>query len=199
MSDTQLHSLIPSEDFKALLSLDDRDDAMSRYCLLTATYTIEQYCRRRLLRKRLHERLEQNGDLLFLLREYPVREILSLYVHFHFDEPDFVEPDLYEVIPDCAEMEDVPHLIRLSPALRRLQGVSFFRAVYSAGYDRGSVPADLASACMELAMWNFNRYKGRRIGLTGNVRGNGKDGEHFENSMPENVRKLIEPYKRVLI
>jgi hypothetical protein len=35
--------------------------------------------------------------------------------------------------------------------------------------------------------------------MTGNVRGSGRDGEHFELSMPENVRFLLEPYKRKVI
>ena len=63
----------------------------------------------------------------------------------------------------------------------------------------GCVPADLASACLELASWNMNRYRGRRIGMTGNVRGTGKEGEHFEMSMPENVKDLLEPYRRKTI
>jgi hypothetical protein len=45
-----LYSLIPFLDFKAVLGVDDRENALSRYCLITATYTIEQYCKRRLLR-----------------------------------------------------------------------------------------------------------------------------------------------------
>jgi len=68
--------------------------------------------------------------------------------------------------------------------------------VYWAGYAAGKVPADLASACLELAVWNMNRYKGRRIGMTGNVRGNG---ERFEIAMPENVKALLEPYRRKVI
>ncbi|GHT55986.1 hypothetical protein FACS1894109_03720 [Spirochaetia bacterium] len=51
-NETPLHSLIPLADFKAVLGLDDREDAMSRYCLITATYTIEQYCMRRLFLKK---------------------------------------------------------------------------------------------------------------------------------------------------
>jgi hypothetical protein len=61
------------------------------------------------------------------------------------------------------------------------------------------VPGDLAAACLELASWNLNRYRGRRIGMTGNIRGSGKEGEHFEMSMPSNVRELLEPYKRRVI
>ena len=78
-------------------------------------------------------------------------------------------------------------------------GLYAITAVYWAGYAKSNVPPDLASACLELAAWNMNRYKGRRIGMTGNVRGGGKDGEHFELSMPENVRSLLEPYRRKTI
>jgi len=52
---------------------------------------------------------------------------------------------------------------------------------------------------MELASWNFNRYKGRRVGMTGNIRGAGVQGEHLELSMPENVRSLVELYRRKTI
>jgi hypothetical protein len=62
-----LHSLIPLADFKALLSIDDREDALSRICLTMATYTIEQYCHRRLLKKRRSEYLAFAGDYEFPL------------------------------------------------------------------------------------------------------------------------------------
>jgi hypothetical protein len=70
---------------------------------------------------------------------------------------------------------------------------------YLAGYSVGKAPPDLASACLELAAWNMSRYRGRRIGMTRAVRRNGEEGEHLERSMPENVRGLLEPYKRRVI
>jgi hypothetical protein len=80
-----------------------------------------------------------------------------------------------------------------------MRGVSVLKVCYWAGYEAGEVPLDLASACLELAALNMSRYRGRRIGMTGNVRGSGKDGEHLETSMPENVKQLLEPYKRWVI
>jgi hypothetical protein len=203
-----LHTLIPLEDFKAILGIDDREDALSRYCLITATFTIEQYCKRRLFLKKHFERIEFYGDLLLPLREYPVREVLTVYLVGAFGETgEPLEPDLYRIIPDLeaetGEMpEDTVFSLSLSPALNRGWGLSAVKAVYRAGYaygeagDSDGVPADLASACLELAAWNMNRYRGRRIGMTGNVLENGKDGEHLEASMPENVRLLLEPYRR---
>jgi len=197
-----LYSLIPIEDFKAVLGVDDREDKISRFCLVTSSLTIEQYCKRKLLRKKQFEKIEYTGDLLLPLREYPVSDVLAVYV---LGNSEILEPEFYSVIPDCGLDYDIPFSLSLSSALRRYRGMSGIKVVYWAGYPFGKVgtpnrvPADLSSACMELAAWNMNRYRGRRVGMTGNVRGGGKDGEHFEMSMPENVRALLEPYRRKTI
>jgi len=191
-----LYTLIPLDDFKALLGVDDREDKIARFCLVTASLTIEQYCKRRFLKKKHFERIAFTGDLLLPLREYPVSKVLAVYV---LGNGEILEPDFYQVLPDCSTEIDIPFDISLSPALQRYRGLSAIKAVYWAGYAHNKVPADLSTACMELAAWNMNRYRGRRIGMTGNIRGTGKDGEHFEMSMPENVRSLLEPYRRKVI
>ena len=48
-------AMIPLEDFKEVLSVDDREDPLARFCLTIASHTIEQYCKRRLLRKKYFE------------------------------------------------------------------------------------------------------------------------------------------------
>jgi hypothetical protein len=187
------------------LGLDDREEALSRYCLVTAAYTIEQYCKRRLFLKKYFEQIEFHGDPLLPLLEYPVREVLAVYTVGAFGETgEPLEPDLYRVVPDLEaetgeKPEDTVYSLSLSPALNRGRGFVAIKAVYRAGYGGGEAPADLASACLELAAWSMARYRGRRIGMTGNVRGSGKDGEHLEASMPENVRLLLEPYRRRVI
>ena len=70
-----LYSLIPLGDFKAILGIDDRDDKISQFCLVTATHSIEQYCKRRLLRKRKFEYIEYFRDFTLILGEYPVVSI----------------------------------------------------------------------------------------------------------------------------
>jgi len=196
-----LHTLLPLDDFKAVLGIDDRDDKLCRFCLVTATHTIEQYCKRRLLRKKHFEHIEYMGDLLLPLREYPVNKVLAMYaLSFGDSEGEIVESDFYSVIPECGADYDLPFSVSLSRALiNRYRGLSAIKAVYFSGYSIGNMPPDLSSACLELASWNMNRYKGRRIGMTGIVRGGGKDGEHFELSMPENVKAVLEPYRRKLI
>jgi len=197
-----LYSLIPLEDFKGLLSIDDRDDKIARFCLVTSTFTIEQHCKRRLLRKNHFERSEFYGDLVVPLREYPVSKILAAYLIGHLEwgvDGEFLEPEFYRVVPDCGCGDNLPCEVYLSPAVKNYFGITAVKVVYTAGYALGHVPPDLATACLELASWNFNRYKGKRIGMTGNIRGSGKEGEHFEMAMPENVRQLLEPYKRRLI
>lgn len=198
-----MHSLVSLADFKRILGIDDRDDAcypegsLSRYCLVTATYGIERHCRRRLLRKKLVERLEFLGDPLLPLREYPVREILAVHLAHPFKQPELVGPDFYHTVPDCQDLDDVPFILAVSPGLRMARGMSALKISYWAGYRTGEVPADLASACVELAAWNMARFRGRKIGVTGP--GGKMSGEHLEPSMPENARLLLEPYRRKMI
>jgi len=196
ITENNLYTLMPLDVFKAVLGIDDREDKLARFCLVTATFTIEQYCKRRFLRKKHFEVIEYIGDLLLPLREYPVKEVLAVFLH---GNGEILEPDFYNIIPDCGSDYDLPFSLFLSRAILRYSGISSIKAVYWAGYDKDFIPADLAAACLELASWNMNRYRGRRVGLTGNVRGTGKEGEHFEMSMPENVRGLLEPYKRKTI
>jgi hypothetical protein len=125
-----------------------------------------------------------------------VSRVLPVYL---WGNGEILEPDFYNVIPDCGTDYDLPFSLSLTRALLRYRGISAIKAVYWAGYSNGSVPPDLASACLELASWNMNRYRGRRIGMTGNVRGSGRDGEHFEMTIPENVKTLLEPYRRKTI
>jgi hypothetical protein len=181
-----LHTLIPLEDFKAVLGLDDREDALSRFCLTAATFTIEQYCKRRLLRKKRFEFLPFYGDYIFPLRDYPVREVLTVYQTHALKEAAIVGPALYHTIPDCGGLEDVPFCLSVSPALRLVRELSGLKVQYRAGYVPGKagmpngVPSDLASACLELAAWNMSRYRGRRIGMAGNIRGAARTGNTWK-------------------
>jgi hypothetical protein len=190
-----IRTLIPIEEFKAVLGIDDRDDKLVKFCLATSTLTIESYCKRKLLHKKHFEKIDYTGDLVMPLREYPVTEILAVSL---FDTSEILEPDLYCVIPDCGTDNDIPFDISFSPAVERLR-FSAIKVIYYAGYEKDNVPADLSAACLELASWNFNRYKSKRIGMTGNIMGAGIQGEHFELSLPENVKLLLEPYKRRII
>jgi hypothetical protein len=110
-----------------------------------------------------------------------------------------VAPEHYYCLPDEGIHEDIPFSLVLRPPLWLSRGERVIRVRYAAGYVPEKVPPDLASACLELAAWNMSRYRGRRIGMTGAVRGKGQDGEHLEISMPEQVRHLLEPYQRRII
>ena len=68
----KLYSLLTLEDFKLLMGLDDREDKMSKFCLIAATFTIEQYCRRQLCIKKIQQVFREWVDYTIYLREYPV-------------------------------------------------------------------------------------------------------------------------------
>ena len=84
-----LYTLIPLEDFKAVSGVDNREDKLARFCLVTATLTIEQYCKRKLLHKKYFEKIDFYSDLFVPLREYPVSEVLAIYV---FGNGEMLEP-----------------------------------------------------------------------------------------------------------
>jgi len=192
-----LHSLVSLDEFKLVLGIDDREDTMCKFCLETSTHTIENYCLRDLLPKRHYERVVYDGDVQLPLQEYPVINIISIKSqHIKFNNEPKIEPEFYRVIPDCGTHKNFPYSIELSPSFKRLRGLLAIKLIYSAGFEYGSVPADLEAACLELAAWNMGRYRGKRIGMTGSVR---KDGEKWEMSLPENVRGLLEPYRRKVI
>ncbi|MDR2785975.1 MAG: hypothetical protein LBB83_08680 [Treponema sp.] len=69
MEHGNLHSLVPLADFKAVLGIDDRDDALSRYCLITAAYAIEQYCKRQFCNR------SQLLGWIYEIREWPHAKI----------------------------------------------------------------------------------------------------------------------------
>jgi hypothetical protein len=229
----KLHTLIPLEDFKALMGVDSREDKTARFCLVTATLSIEQYCMRKFLRKKKTEIVDCSRSLEVPLSEYPVSEIIQVSNEkLGMRNEELIDPVFYRPMIGCDYNCEAPFSLLLSSSLKPFQFAAV-KVIYWTGYQikneelemrnekltisnekleirkeqrkmsrekRGlEVPADLASACMELAAWNMNRYRGRRIGMTGNIKGAGIQGEHFEMSMPENVRKLLEPYKRKTI
>jgi hypothetical protein len=139
---------------------------------------------------------------------YPVRKLLAVHTVTTraalrgeplFDAANLVDPKHYYCLPDVGIHEDIPFSLVPRPPLRLSREEMSIKVRYLAGYSPGKAPGDLASACLELAAWNMTRYRGRRIGITGTVQGSGKDGEHLETSMPENVRGLLEPYMRKTI
>ena len=189
-----LNSLIPLDDFKAIMGVDDREDRLCRFCLVTATLTIEQYCKRKFLQKKYFETIKLSDSSLVILKEYPVSVILAVFIF----NGQIIEPEFYRPMLGNDYNEEMPFELFLSHSLKPYN-LSAIKVIYLAGYKPSDVPADLTAACLELASWNMNRYKGRRVGMSGNIRGTGVQGEHFEMSMPENVKMLLEPYKRKTI
>ena len=110
-----IYTLAFLEDFKAVFKLDDRDDKLSLFCLVTATHTIEQYCKRRLLRKTHFEYIDFYGDLVLPLREYPITDVKALYALTPRSPTEPIETEFYQIKPDLGVEYDIPFSIQLSP------------------------------------------------------------------------------------
>jgi hypothetical protein len=161
-----LHSLISLGDFKAILGLDDREDALSCYCLITATYAIDHYCKRCFYRKKRTDYLTFTGEYVFTLREYPVRKVLAVWAaaagsvqrgNPPFSPENLVDSKHFYCLPDEGIHGDIPFSLVLRPPIRLSNEEMGIRVRYLVRYVPGKagdpcgVPADLASACLELA------------------------------------------------
>jgi hypothetical protein len=172
-----LYSFISLVDFMAILGIDDREDMLSRYCIITATFTIEHYCKRWLVTKKHTDFLTYRGDFLFTLCEYPICKILSIKVDSmrRFNAESLLEPERYYCVPD----DDLIEELSSTMMIQHFHGLPRAEGAIRVRYVPGDAPADLASACMELAARNMTRYKGYRIGMTGIIRRSGKDTENI--------------------
>jgi hypothetical protein len=65
VNDKSLHTLIALADFKAVVGIDDRDDKLTRFCLVTSTLTIEQHGKRRFLNKNILSKLHITAIYFF--------------------------------------------------------------------------------------------------------------------------------------
>jgi uncharacterized phiE125 gp8 family phage protein len=142
---------------------------------------------RRLLRKRVARWFEASADDWFMLSEYPVREVRGVYAGTATPpgRGRLLAPEDYRLSPFPGALENFPYCVRLTPACAMYGTRMAVMIEYVAGYKGRDVPADLKTACLELAAWNYRRFGERKIGV--------------EGGMPENVKELLAPYKRRVI
>ncbi|MDR1148974.1 MAG: hypothetical protein LBK66_10120 [Spirochaetaceae bacterium] len=181
------HSLVTLAEAKAFLGTDDREDSLVGFLLAASTYAIEEYCMRRLLRKRVKESFIDTVETVFTLREYPVAAVSAVGVA---DRRGGIEPALYGLSPEAGGCENYPFTLRLLSTPCRARSV-FVK--YIAGYSMAKVPPDLKEACLELAAWKLQRHNMRFAGIADN-KGGGD-----ENKMPECVKELLEAYRRKVL
>jgi uncharacterized phiE125 gp8 family phage protein len=183
------HSLVPLAEAKAFLGVDDRDDSLLGFLLVSGAYAVEEYCARRLLRKRVKEWFVDTADPVFPLREYPVREVSAAVIA---DGRGGLVPVPYSLLPDGGLL-NVPYTLRVFPGCMagRLKTVG---VKYVAGWRVAEVPPDLKEACLELAAWKLARRNAAGPGVSRSEPPAG-----LENRMPERVRELLEPYRRKMI
>ena len=74
-----LNTFISLENFKVLMGVDDKEDRTARFGLLTASLSIEQYYKRKFLKKQYFEVFKWTSHLQMILKEYPVSVVFSRY------------------------------------------------------------------------------------------------------------------------
>ncbi|GHU45669.1 hypothetical protein FACS1894190_17820 [Spirochaetia bacterium] len=191
MDHNHFHSLVSLADCKTILGIDDREDAFTEFLLVSSTYTIEEYCMRRLLHKRVKEWHTNYTDWTIPLKEYPVREIFVVETRTNTST---TTPEYYKLMPETGSLENIPFLLHIAPTHKQNRNETIF-IKYIAGYKTSEVPPSLKDACIELVAWKYARHKGKKLGVTPS---NKTDGS-LENKTPEHVKELLEPYRRKTI
>jgi uncharacterized phiE125 gp8 family phage protein len=183
------NSLVSLADCRALLGIDEREDALLTFLLEAAARAFEDFCRRRLRYGRVIENFYGTRESCFFLREYPVRSIAGVYVTPSGDGEAY-ELSNGDIQLDPTSPQNWTAAVRLN--LGAYRGLNTIKIIYFAGYKSGDVPPDLKSAVLEAVAWMYARHKAKKVGVTGGT-------EQYESALPENVRLLLQPYRRVMI
>ena len=122
-----VHSLVSVREFKNMYGVDDREDSLVEFLLVSSTYAIEEYCMRRLLRKRIKERFEASGYLT--LREYPVREVLAVSI---VDTGGAYSPLYYDLSPEAGVLVNAVHTLELPHGDKGMNQITAFIVFHTA-------------------------------------------------------------------
>jgi hypothetical protein len=185
--------LVTVDECKRVLGLDDREDGLTEWLIVAASATIEAYCMRRFTYSNRIEYIDFAGTESQALQEYPVRVVNSVQRIVNSGALFDVE---YLLCPEEGVIVDRPYLLTISNGRLAMRNGGTVRVEYRAGYMVREMPLQLRQACVELVAWNYARYKDGKIGVTGSVK---KGGERYETDMPENVKGLLERWRRKTI
>jgi hypothetical protein len=188
--------LISVETCRSVLEYSESENNFVGFLVTTATGIIERHLGRRIMYRRNVDYLSSLGSNDLFLREYPVRDITSVYFDLtrHFTEETKLFPSQYDFTPDPEGLADVPGTLRIITDETLPLGRKCVKIVYHAGFMNDEIPADLQMAVIELVAWNYARIRTKQVGVKASV--TGRDAPDLESSIPENVKQLLEPFRR---
>jgi hypothetical protein len=184
--------LVSVEECKRVLGLDDREDGFTEWLVMTASAAIEAYCMREFGYTKRVEFLDGSLPGGEELREYPVRKVCGVKekIGAEWRVLDFMlEPRTKAVL-------DRPYFLHVHKARGASEKDRQVVVEYMSGYKPDEMPLQVQQACVELVAWNYARHKERKIGVKGSEK---RGGEHYESAMPENVKGLLERWRRKTI
>ena len=197
MSTVNLVSLSTCRD---LLSIDDRDESILALVVASSSARVERYLMRRILEGNFSGEFDSLGQRDIVLSEYPVRNVISVRCdpeRVFGDETKLADNAWYCATVPYDILEDLPAVLIFDPFVSLPIGRRIIRVEYTAGYPLDAIPEDLKLATMELVAWEFRRVKSKQVGVSGFVPTSGRmERTVLEMQMPENVREMLEPYRR---
>lgn len=197
MSGSSLVSLAWCKD---LLSTDERDEATMSLVISSCSTRIEQYLMRRIVERTIVTHFDSVGARELVLPEYPVRSVASVRCdceRVFGEDAELEEGSWYCATVPYDVFEDLPAVLIFDSFLPLPIGSRIIRVEYAAGYPLDHMPEDLQLATAELVAWELRRVKSKQIGVSGLVPTSGRmERAVLEMQMPENVREMLETYRR---
>lgn len=174
--------------FAGIGSTDTTYDTQLEQSIDAASWYIREQTGRKLVAQSLTEYYDGPRSDTLQLREYPIGSTIVMYSDAarSFGSGTLVDADDYEVY------EEPGHVVLTGTGYD--VGPRVIKVTYTGGYS--TVPYDLSQACIELAVYWYEKFKNHRVGLS-SVGGDG--GTYSYQDMPPFVKAVIAKYRRRVV
>ena len=180
-------NLCTRDDLKTHLGVtgDGYDDQLD-LLIAAASEAVERWCGCAFASAEATEHYDGGGHDRLVLRRRPVTAVAGLW------------DDTARDFDDASEIAGDDYVLEMDAGIVRLlrgsfgDGVRNVKITYTAGY--GTIPDDLAQACILIAASWFNQARGGGEGLRSQAVA-GVARQFAEASMPDSVRRLLAPFR----
>jgi hypothetical protein len=177
--------LINLPDIKLYLSISTTDkDSLLNALIAECSAMIESYCNRTFRKTSYSESYDGNGGVELFLKQYPITEVTSLAV----DDVAYFSVD-YVIYADEG-------IVKLTDGSVFSKGSRNVEIVYKAGHE--IVPHDVQLSCLKLVALAFKETDSDRIGIVSQNFGD-QSTSFVTSEFPDDIRKILNPHKKVLI
>ena len=172
------------KQFAGIKATDESLDVQLEAYVDGASWTLRGPTKRILKAQSITEYHDGTGSNLIILRQRPVNSVTSL----HSDSARTFGTGALIATTDYQVYTNGGYIVVTSAGLDA--GAKVIKVIYNGGYS--TIPFDLKMACIELAVYLYEKYKSHRVGLKSVSNDAGSD--TYAEDMPGAVKAVIKQY-----